>query len=149
MNRLVLNPRWSRSGHVYDVLYGQQPLVTGSSDPEHAAARALLTRGITGVAETLDAANGAVRMRFNLEEFAAARTVERAAGGLSVEPFRSHGPDSSHVLPPAAALPCEDVREAPQWERGFSADRGKLHAHPGLDAGCVAGSDAQPPRGRR
>jgi len=85
--RLKLSPRLVRGGHIYDVKYLGETIVRGSPDPEHDAARALVARGIVGIAVTVDA-TGAPRMRFDIETFAGTRTVERDRSGLSIEPWR-------------------------------------------------------------
>jgi hypothetical protein len=95
-SRLILRPRSTRRGDRYDVEYLGELIVIGSADPEHAAARALVNRGIGGSAETIDGATGEVRMRFAIERFAGTRTVERNSGGLATEPWRRMPPEISH-----------------------------------------------------
>ena len=67
------------------------------SDPEHHAARALVIRGITGSAETIDVNTSMPRMRFNIERFSQTRSVERNAGRVTTETWRPMPSDLSHV----------------------------------------------------
>ena len=98
--RLILISRWTKGGRRYDVEYSGVLLVAGARDPEHEAARALLALGVRGSVETIDSKTAVVRMRFDIETFAATRTVERDHGGLSTEAWRSWPSEISHAQPP-------------------------------------------------
>jgi len=59
-----------RHWHAYDVLLDGEIIVANSRDPEHDLARALLARGIKGVAEVIDGKTGKPRSRVNIERAA-------------------------------------------------------------------------------
>jgi hypothetical protein len=56
-----------RHWYAYDVLLDGETIVSDSRDPEHDLARALLARGIKGVAEVIDGKTGKPRSRINIE----------------------------------------------------------------------------------
>jgi hypothetical protein len=70
----------SKHWHAYDVTLGGEMVVTDSRDPEFDAARALLARGIVGVAVFVDANTGKARIRINIEKAAKTRTYEDCRG---------------------------------------------------------------------
>lgn len=96
MTRVTLVPREVNTrGHVYDVLLNREIIVSGSNDPEHAAARELVKRGIVGSFQTTKE-DGTPRMTFrSIEKTAGMRVVERSAGGLHLEKHREH----PHAVP--------------------------------------------------
>ena len=53
--------------YLYDVLLDGQPIVTGSRVPEYDLARALLGRGIIGIADVFDGKTGKHRTIVNIE----------------------------------------------------------------------------------
>ena len=57
----------NRHWYAYDVLLDGETIVSSSRDPEHDLARALLARGIKGMAEVMDRRTGKPRSRVNLE----------------------------------------------------------------------------------
>lgn len=59
-----------RHWYAYDVLLNGETIVSNSHDPEHDLARALLARGIKGVAEVIDGKTGKPRSRVNIERAA-------------------------------------------------------------------------------
>ena len=67
-----LHPRWvgGRAGYLYSVIYDGELIVDRSRDPECDAARALLTRGITGKLTFLDGKTGVPRTIINIERAA-------------------------------------------------------------------------------
>lgn len=83
--QITIRPRLN-ADHLYDVDYAGERLVSGTTDPEHAAARALLARGITGYCETLDK-TGQRRFRFEIEGYARTRMKDSDRDGLQVVPY--------------------------------------------------------------
>lgn len=77
-----LHQRWvgGKRGSVYDVTLGDDVILTGSRDPEHDLARALLARGITGLAEVVDGITGKHRTTVKIEAAAERRTSEDRRG---------------------------------------------------------------------
>ena len=71
----------------YAVRLGDVVIVDSSRDPEHAAARALLARGITGRMTTLDA-SGNPRMHFDIET-AAGHSVTEGDRGLQLQRWKA------------------------------------------------------------
>ena len=61
-------PRWrgGNSGYCYDVTYDGERVVTGSHDPEHDLARALLAKSVTGLVEIVEAESGKPRTFVNV-----------------------------------------------------------------------------------
>ena len=93
-----------RVGYRYDVILGDETIVSRSTDPEYDAARALLALGHRGRFRTIDFVTGKPRMIFDIKKAARLRTVERDAGGITVGRYqpmtseermraRSHGTD--------------------------------------------------------
>lgn len=70
-----------KRGQLYDVLLDGEPIVSGSRDPEHDAARALLARGITGTMQTVGE-DGSRRMRLDIEKAAPWAMTERDRGSI-------------------------------------------------------------------
>ena len=69
--KLLAKPRPSdRHWHAYDVVFGDEIIVSNSRDPEHDLARALHARGIKGVVEVRDVKTGKPRSRVNIERAA-------------------------------------------------------------------------------
>jgi hypothetical protein len=60
----------SRHWYDYHVLLNGDVIVSNSQDPEHDLARALLARGIKGIAEVVDGLTGKPRSRVNIEKAA-------------------------------------------------------------------------------
>ena len=115
---LILHPpRLSKSGYRYDVEHDGELIVVGSDDPQRDAARKLVARGISGRAETIDGKTGKLRMRFDIEAFAATRTVERNAGGISIEPWRPMPSEISHGRPRRGVSPPGGRKVADEAER--------------------------------
>ncbi len=71
-------------GYRYDVIFGEETIVSQSRDPEYDAARALQDRGLSGKFRTIDFVTGMPRMILDIEKAAGLRTVERAVGGPPV-----------------------------------------------------------------
>jgi hypothetical protein len=66
-----LHPIWvPKVGYRYSVIFDGKLLVERSSDPECDAARALLTRGITGKLALLDGKTGKPRIVIDIEQLA-------------------------------------------------------------------------------
>ena len=109
---------WSTDGEL---------IVVGSRDPEHDAARKLVARGVTGRAETIDGNTGQPRLYFDIERFAATRTVERNAGGFSIEPWRpmpseiSHGGSQTSVSHPGGREVAGEAERPSLTGRGKSS----------------------------
>ena len=64
----ALIPQWygGKAGYLYDVSYAGEIIVTGSHDPEHDLARALLANGVTGLVEIVDGNTGKARTFVNV-----------------------------------------------------------------------------------
>ena len=64
----TLHPRWrgGNGGYCYDVTYDGEQVVTGSHDPEHDLARALLAKGVTGLVEIVEADSNKARTFVNV-----------------------------------------------------------------------------------
>jgi hypothetical protein len=75
-------------GYRYDVLLTRETIVHQSRDPECDAARALHDRGLRGTFRMIDFVTGRPRMFVDIAKAAKLRTIERDAGGLTVEPYR-------------------------------------------------------------
>ena len=88
-----LHPRWrgGKAGYVYDVTYAGEQVVTGSADPEHDLARALLAKGVTGLVEIVDGESGKPRTFVNVAPAAKCSTFEeqRQLGRGRWKPFRA------------------------------------------------------------
>src|SRR5687768_14081918 len=86
----ILHPHWAggRNGYVYDVAFRGELIVSRARDPEHAAARALLSRGITGTLELIDANTGRTRTRFDIEVAAGFTVAEGDERGLCRQTWR-------------------------------------------------------------
>jgi hypothetical protein len=72
------------------VVRGGKLLVESSRDPECDAARALLTRGITGVLTLCDGKTGNPRTIIDIEKAAKLRVSERNRDGLGFEAVNPH-----------------------------------------------------------
>lgn len=88
----TMHARWigGKSGYTYDVMVGSERIVSGSRDPEHDLARALLARRVTGNVELVAGLTGKPRTRFDIEALAPFTIVEREAGGLRRERWRAY-----------------------------------------------------------
>lgn len=82
-----------RHWYCYDLLLDGEPLVVGSRDPEHDLARALLARGLRGVAEVVDGNTGKPRSTVNIERAAKVRVSEEDRDGLRCRDY-AENPDS-------------------------------------------------------
>lgn len=100
-----LRAAWIRRvGYRYDVILGGDVIVRRSGDPEHEAARALRSRGLSGTFRTTDFVTGKPRMILDIEKTAGLRTVERDRGGLSIEPYMPMSDDDISRLRPPGLL---------------------------------------------
>ena len=96
-----LRAEWVRNvGYRYDVLLDGDTIVRQSRDPEHEAARVLHARGLRGQFRTIDFNTGRPRMILDIEKAANLRTIERNAGGPTVEPYRPMSDDDKTRLRP-------------------------------------------------
>ena len=79
-----LHPHWcgGRDGYRYSVILRGECIVSRSRDPETDAARALLTKGITGRFTLLDGKTGRPRTLINIEKAAKLVTTEENRSGL-------------------------------------------------------------------
>ena len=79
-----LHPHWcgGRDGYRYSVIFRGECIVSRSRDPETDAARALLTKGITGRFTLLDGKTGRPRTLINIEKAAKLVTTEENRSGL-------------------------------------------------------------------
>jgi hypothetical protein len=84
-----------RHWYAYDVLLDGQTIVSNSRDPEHDLARALLARGIKGVAEVIDGKTGKPRSRVNIEKAA------KWCVGSNLERYKFRPPVAADSSPPA------------------------------------------------
>ena len=96
----------------YSITFEDETLVSRVRDPEHDAARELLTRGIRGKAETIDAVTGTPRLRFDIEAFAGTCVEETSERGLRVRQWRG---DRFQKAPPGGGVLLKD---APSGEGG-------------------------------
>ena len=109
--------RW----YLYDVMLDSKIVVSDSHDPECELARALLSRGITGIAEVIDDETGRTRSRVNIE--AAARItarddpVVRFLRWQKFEPQRVRGPARTGESTSGDGPPPEPTTRAPLRER--------------------------------
>ena len=60
----------NRHHYAYDVVLAGEIVVSGSRDPEHDLARALLARGIKGVVQIIDGKTGRPRARVDIRKAA-------------------------------------------------------------------------------
>jgi hypothetical protein len=75
--------------YLYDVLVGGEVVVSGSRDPEHDLARALLARGFTGSVKVLDGETGRHRSTIpSIERAALYTAAEGRRGGLRLVKWR-------------------------------------------------------------
>jgi hypothetical protein len=84
-----------RHWHAYDVLLDDEIIVANSRDPEHDLARALLARGIKGVAEVIDGKTGKPRSRVNIERAA------KWCVGSNLERYKFRPLEMADSSPPA------------------------------------------------
>jgi hypothetical protein len=71
-----------KHAYLYDITLDGETIVSDSADPEYDFARALLARGVTGIAETINSITGRPRSRINID----------AAAQLTVDDSSSNGP---------------------------------------------------------
>jgi hypothetical protein len=84
-----LRPEWVEgAGYRYDVLLGDEVIVSRSRDPEHDTARALHARGFRGKFRTIDFTTGKPRMIVDIVKASRLRVVERDDGRMAVEQYR-------------------------------------------------------------
>jgi hypothetical protein len=79
----LVHSGYGAEGPKYDVLYKGTTIIRRSRDPEHDAARWLLSQGITGPMTTLSK-DGRPRMHFDIERAAGLSVVETSRDGLQV-----------------------------------------------------------------
>jgi hypothetical protein len=99
-----LHPHWvgGRDGYRYSVLFEGELLVDRSRDPECAAARALLAKGITGTLTMLDGKTGIPRTIIDIEK-AARLCVEEGPCAPRFRKHRDRGGSESYS--PVTAAP--------------------------------------------
>src|SRR5215218_4461350 len=94
-----LRARWIVGvGYRYDVLLGNEVIVSRSRDPEYDTARVLHARGLRGRFTTIDFNTGKPRMILDIEKAAKLCTIERDRNGLRVEAHRPLCTDARTVL---------------------------------------------------
>jgi hypothetical protein len=83
-----------RHVYLYDVMFRGERLVENSADPACDLARALIARGIGGIAILIDGKTGTPRLKVNIAKAAMLRTSDESRDGLR---FRKHdeNPDNS------------------------------------------------------
>lgn len=93
-----LHPYWvgGRAGYLYSVIYDGKLLIDRSRDPECDAARALMTKGITGTLTLCDGKTGIPRTIINIEKAAGLCTKEGPLRFAAQEsrPERAHSPEN-------------------------------------------------------
>lgn len=89
MIELILVPYLTGGGYRYGVLLDGEKIIDKSVDPEHAAARILKDRDVTGKAVMLSNITSRPRMYFDIEKFAKTRTEENAYRGPRKAPWRA------------------------------------------------------------
>jgi hypothetical protein len=93
-----LYPEWRpRVGYRYTAFLNGEEIVSCSPDPEHDIARALLARGLTGIAEIVDGATGKSRTRVNINEASRWRMVEEDRRGLRRRRWVPPGSTAPHA----------------------------------------------------
>jgi hypothetical protein len=117
---VLIEARLATGGYVYAGRLDGEVLVTGSRDPEHDAARALLARGQAGKFWTVDAKTGRRRMLVDIAKAALLSVAESDRRGLQVRCWK--GFSREDVEPPARQRADPDVGPSPDTEtpRGSS-----------------------------
>jgi hypothetical protein len=109
-----LRAEWTiGTGYRYDVLLGDEVIVSRSRDPEHDAARVLRARGLRGRLRTIDFTKGRHRMTLDIEKAAGLRVVERDRGGITVEPYLPLSSDDVARLRPPGTHRARDIPSEP------------------------------------
>jgi hypothetical protein len=108
--------------YLYDVLLDGQPIVTGSRVPEYDLARALLGRGIAGIADVFDGTTGKHRTIVNIE----------AAARLTVREHRRHGLQVVKWEPMPATAHQRSAAPEPTAETAAAEERGAGMKQPAL-----------------
>ena len=80
--RTIIVTIYPQGSNRYSAWFDGEEIISGSRDPEHDIARALLAKGIAGRALIVDGHTGARRSWVNIEKAAPLRMVEESRGGL-------------------------------------------------------------------
>ena len=98
----------SKHWYAYDVTLNGETIVADSRDPEHDLARALLARGIKGVAKVLDGVSGKHRSSVNIE------IAAKYGVGRNLDRYVWKPPEIGNSSPPAGEA--DPARYTVRWQ---------------------------------